>query len=285
MLASALLTLALAVGAGSSPTQHPGSAQLMGLAWSAAGAPAGSALARRLVFSTAPDSSAGAAERYQVLAAYLSRAIGRDIVYEPAGSWPAYQRGLRTGAYDLVVNNSPIVSWLIATQGHEPLVRVSARDRFVVITGHQQPIRDIGELAGRRICAPALPALGTLSLYARFDNPARRPLLVPRDTAADIYETLSAGDCEAAVLPADVYPTLPSTGRSDRTLLTTPAMPGATLTAGRRLLPREKAAITQALLAPPHEERAAGLREFVPANPAEYEGLAALLHPLWGFDS
>ncbi len=277
----ALLTLAAAGTADSFRSEPNAALQLMGIGWASA-----PELSSRFVLATAPDVPADATERYRTLARHLARATGKEIVYQSSRDWPSYQQELRTGGYDLVINSAPIASWLIANRAHEPLVRASAQDRFVLITDNTHAITQVSELAGRRICAPALPAVGTLSVYAHFDNPARRPILVPDHDPGRIYDTLSRGGCEAAVLPRAVYRALQGKRVQDRELLTTTLMPGVTLTAGPRLAPQDKAAIVRALL----EGQEGGLLiegspGFARAHPADYDGLSRLLNPLWGFAS
>lgn len=277
----ALLTLAAAGTADSFRSESNAAVQLMGIGWASA-----PQLSSHFVLATAPDVPADTAERYRLLARQLSRATGKEIVYQSSRDWLSYQQALRTGSYDLVLNSASIASWLIANRAHEPLVRASAQDRFVLIIDTNQAITQVSELAGRRVCAPALPAVGTLSVYAHFDNPARRPILVPDNDPARIYDTLSRGGCEAAVLPRATYHALQGKRTQDRELLTTTVMPGITLTAGPRLTAQDKAAILRALL----EAEEGGLfiespAGFARAHPADYDGLSKLLNPLWGFAS
>ncbi len=269
----AFATLAAAGTADSFRSEPNTAVQLMGIGW--ASAPAASSA---WVLATAPDVPAQTAEQYRTLARYLSRATGKEITYRPSHDWLSYQTQLRADGYDLVLASAPIASWLIAHHAHEPLVRASAHERFVLITDSKRAITEVSELAGRRICAPALPAAATLSVYTHFDNPARRPILVADEDPRRNYDTLRADGCEAAVLPRDAYDALQDKRGQDRELLSVTAMPGMTLTASPRLTVEHKLAIRRALL----EAQAAHLTV---AKPADYDGLSKLLNPLWGFNS
>lgn len=276
----AFATLAAAGTADSFRTEPNVAVQLMGIGW--ASAPVAPS---RLVLATAPDLPAGTAKRYLALARHLSHVTGKEIVYQPSHDWLSYQRHLRTGGYDLVLASAPVASWLIASHAHEPLVRASADDRFVLITDGAQTITEVSDLAGRRICAPALPDVGTLSVYVHFDNPARRPILVADNDPGRIYDTLRAGGCEAAVLPRDAYDVLQGKRHQARELLSTTAMPGMTLTAGPRLTAEQKLAIRRALLDAQETRPIDNPPGFTAAKVRDYDGLSELLNPLWGFNS
>lgn len=246
---------------------------------------------RPWVFALPPGTSTK--RLYAPLIEYLSRMSGNRIIMERPADWRAYQQGMRAGKYDLAFDGAHFASWRITHNRHEPLIRMSTPARFVVVVSQSdRAIAGVPELAGRRLCAPPPPDAGTLSLYRHYDNPARRPLLVPVQEREQAYAKLIAGACEAALLPMHVY--LRTNRLYARAVFRTLDIPGDTFTAGPRLSTEEKAVLTKALLS---AEGQAAIRslyarlgdaetsEVVPATRLDYAGLDAILRSVWGFDS
>lgn len=269
-----------------------GSVYLMGM--QPLGAQVGAAVevfARPWVFALPPGASTKRA--YAPLIDYLSRVSGNRIITEHPADWREYQQGMQSGNYDLAFDGAHFASWRIAHSRHEPLVRMSAPSRFVVVVSQsEQTIAGVPELAGRRLCAPPPPDAGTLSLYRHFDNPARRPLLVPVQEKDQAYARMIAGACEAALLPMPVY--LRINRLYARAVFRTLEMPGDTFTAGPRLTTEEKAVLTNALLSAKGQAAIrslytspgdADVLQVVPATRSHYAGLDAILGNVWGFDS
>ena len=289
---SAMLFGSLPASSLTNHTPAAGSVYLMGM--QPLGAQVGEAVelfARPWVFALPPGPSSERA--YAPLVNYLSRVSGNRIIIEHPADWLAYQRGMRSGDYDLAFDGAHFASWRIVHSGHEPLVRMSASARFVVVVSQRErQIANMPELAGRRLCAPPPPDAGTLSLYRQFDNPARRPLLVPVQKEDQAYAKMIAGACEAALLPMHLY--LRTHRLYARAVFRTLEMPGDTFTAGPRLSTEDKAVLTKALLS---AEGQAAIRslykgagntdvfEVAPASRPDYAGLDAVLRDVWGFDS
>lgn len=246
---------------------------------------------RPWVFAVPPGTSTR--RLYAPLIDYLSRVSGNRIIMEHPADWRAYQQGMRAGKYDLAFDGAHFASWRITHSHHEPLIRMSAAARFVVVVSQSdRTIAGVPELAGRRLCAAPPPDAGTLSLYRHYDNPARRPLLVPVHEKEQAYAKLIAGACEAALLPMHVY--LRTNHLYARDVFRTLEMPGDTFTAGPRLSTEEKAVLTKALLSAEGQAAIRSLYErfgnaetskAVPATRLEYAGLDTILRSVWGFDS
>lgn len=247
--------------------------------------------ARPWVFALPPGTSSK--RSYAPLVDYLSRVSGNRIITEHPADWRAYQHGMQAGKYDLAFDGAHFASWRITHSYHEPLIRLSSPARFVVVVSQsERAVAGVPELAGRRLCAPPPPNAGTLSLYRHYDNPARRPLLVPVHEKEQAYAKMIAGACEAALLPMHVY--LRTNHLYARAVFRTLEMPGDTFTAGPRLSIEDKAVLTNALMS---AEGQAAIRslyaslgdaetlEVVPATRLDYAGLDAILRSVWGFDS
>lgn len=275
--------------------QAPGGVYLMGMQplASSMGA-ANDLLTERLVLAVPPDVAA-TAETYTPLINYLTRVTGKKVVYQRAPDWRDYQKRMRAGEYDLAFDAAHFASWRISHIKHQPLVKVSVPARFVIVArSDNNAVVKLQDLAGRRVCASPPPDEGTLSLYQHFHNPSRRPLLVRTQTPQRAYAMLVAGACEAAVLLASVYQRTDAAADHTRVLLSTRAFPGDTFTAGPRLAPRDKKVLAAALLSPEGQRLITPLCRgignahtvaMVPATPAEYVGVDAILRDVWGFSS
>lgn len=296
VIASAVLLGLLPGSALMNHGQKPaGGIYLMGMQpLSSSMAAADDVLTERLVLALPPD-VVTAAEAYTPFINYLARVTGKKVVYRRASDWLDYQKRMQAGEYDLAFDGAHFASWRISHIKHQPLVKVSAPARFVVVArGGDSPIVTLQDLAGRRVCAPPPPDEGTLSLYQHFGNPSRKPLLVRTQDPRRAYAMMVAGACEAAVLPASAYERTDAAANHTRVLLNTRAFPGDTFTAGPRLTPQDQKALARALLSPEGQALIAPLCRgigdtqpvaTVPATPAEYVGADAILRGVWGFSS
>ncbi|MDX1487596.1 MAG: PhnD/SsuA/transferrin family substrate-binding protein, partial [Acidiferrobacterales bacterium] len=195
---------------------------------------------RPWVFALPPGTSTK--RLYTPLIDYLSEVSKHRIIMEHPADWRAYQQGILAGKYDLAFDGAHFASWRITHSRHVPLVRMSTPVRFVVVVSQRdETITGVPELAGRRLCAPPPPDVGTLSLYRHYHNPARRPFLVAVHEREQAYAKMIAGACEAALLPMHVY--LQTNHLYARAVFRTLEMPGDTFTAGPRLSTEEKAVL------------------------------------------
>ncbi|MFQ5756332.1 MAG: phosphate/phosphite/phosphonate ABC transporter substrate-binding protein [Acidiferrobacterales bacterium] len=228
---------------------------------------------------------------YGAIASYLSRVSGKNIIYRDLGDWRAYAKAVREGRTDLAFDSAHFASWRIAKTRHEPLAKMAAPSAFVVLARYSnKQVRRLDDLVGRRLCARARPNQDTLTVYSRYDNPARQPVLQAMSDSRRIYDTMMAGGCDGAVVPLSVYHKLNPDSRYVRVLFRSDATPGPTLTVSPRLSPAVKAEILHALLSPEGQQIMAplckllGADQVVGAVRKEYAGLDAVLRDTWGFD-
>ncbi len=244
-----------------------------------------------LVFSAAPQQDQQTAiETYGPIAEYLSKVIGKQVVYKHPGNWLSYQMEMKKGSYDLVFDGPHFNDWRATKLQHSILVKFPSEHVFVVIVKKDNSkIADLKQLNGRPVCAMSPPNLGTLTLLSQFDNPVRQPVIINTDGWENIYKGVVADKCVAAVLP------LKNLEKYDRGTFTKiifkgKAMPNQALSAGQRVSREDQAKIVSALITPEASEPTAKLREiyaidgrFVPAAKREYAGLSVWLKDTWGY--
>lgn len=245
------------------------------------------------VFTAPPrETVARGEETYGPIAEYLSKVLGKEIVYKHPDNWLSYQDGMQKGEYDLVFDGPHFVSWRVARRQHEPLVKIPGDFIFVFLARKDNhKVTQLKHLAGRQVCGHAPPNQGTLRLYNQFHNPSRQPQLVPVKGWRNIYKAVIAKKCDGGIVPLKIYKKVDPRGQRAKVLFVTQPAPGQAFTAGPSFTAEDKAKITEALLSPAGQEATKMLRKRFPAKrlvraiKTEYAGVNILLKDTWGFDS
>lgn len=246
-----------------------------------------------MVMSAPPrEDEKSAKEMYEPIAAHLSRAIGKEVVFRYSRDWLSYQTEMKKGSYDIVFDGPHLNGWRAAKLHHNTVAKAPGEHVFVVAAlKHDGRISEVRQLAGRRVCSMNPPNLGALTLLNEFSNPARQPVITHINGWEEIYNGLIDGRCQAAVLP------LKNLQKYDRGAVTKilhrgPVFPNQAFSAGPRVTPEEQAKLTRALTSPEAAAITAKLREayaidggFVPAKKEEYVGMAAMLKDSWGYNN
>lgn len=238
-----------------------------------------------LILSAPPRGTlAEETQNYQPVADFLSRIVGRKVVYEHSGNWLSYSQNMTQGKYDFVFDGPHFNGWRMEKQNHTPLVKLPEDFIFVVVVkAGNTAIQDMKKLAGRRICAHAPPNLGTLTMLNQFDNPSRQPLIVEVQRWDNSYKGLIAGKCVATVLPIKSKEKFDKDKNLTRVVYTSQVLPNQAISAGPRIAPEIQARLKQALLSEDGKAATAKLRsayagkDFVAATREEYAGLGLYL--------
>lgn len=239
-----------------------------------------------LIFSAPPRGSyAEEVSIYEPIVQLLSKVIGKKVEYKYSDNWLSYSKEMTEGRYDIVFDGPAFNGWRIERLSHTPLVRLPEDFIFVVVAkADNDRVKNVKDLAGRRICAHAPPNLGTLTLLSQFDNPARQPVIVETKGWDTAYKALIDGKCVATVLPIknlgknDVGPQ-----RLTKTLYQHKALPNQAFSVGPRIAPELHAKIAKALLSEEGKQATANLRaayagkDFIRTTRQEYADLGELL--------
>lgn len=241
----------------------------------------------QLVFSAPPRGSYPEETAiYEPIVQLLTKVIGKKVDYKYSDNWLSYSKEMTEGEYDIVFDGPAFNGWRIEKLSHTPLVRLPEDFIFVVVTkAGNDRIKQVKDLAGRKICAHAPPNLGTLTLLSQFDNPARQPVIIETKGWDTAYKALIAGKCVATVLPIkNLTKNDAGAQRLTKTVYQHKAMPNQAFSVGPRIAPDLHAKIAQALLSEEGKQATAKLRaayaskDFVPANRQEYADLGELLN-------
>ena len=243
-----------------------------------------------LVFTAPPrETPEQGKEIYQPVADYLSKVIGKKIVYMHPGTWGVYRTEMLKGSYDLIFDGPHFNSYRMEKLNHNILVKIPERHEFAVIVRKEQKFSALSQMAGYTFCTHAPPNLGTLVLLSQFDNPARQPVIVNTKGWENIYDGVVSGKCVGGVLPVANLKKYDRSGVT-RMVFKTQAMPNQAFSAGPRISPEDQAKIATALTSPDAAGPTAKLRSayrvgdsFALANNQEYRGLAEYLRNEWGY--
>ena len=169
-----------------------------------------------LVFSAPPRESAKVGmEIYGPVADYLSKVIGKKVVYKYPGTWGVYRTKMLEGSYDIIFDGPHFNSYRMEKLSHNILVKIPEPDEFAVIVRKDQAgIKNIQQMAGYTFCTHAPPNLGTLVLLSQFDNPARQPMIINTKGWDHIYQGVISGKCAGGVMPVALLRQYDRTGET-----------------------------------------------------------------------
>lgn len=245
-------------------------------------------------FSAPPDLAPGESRSlYQPLMDLLNRETGETFVYVHPESWFGYQRGVRAGRFQLVLDDAHLASWRLNALQHVPLVRAREQVTFVAVAMKNGRVYSKADLVGRAVCAKAPPDLGTLGFLAGFDGLFQVPRIAATADPLDRVQNLLVGRCAGAVLARHRFTgsrEIRSVAGQLKIITETDAYPGVTLTAGPGVPDALRRAIRSILLSRAGGEATRALRahiangsNFIEADPGDYDGLNAMLEGYPGF--
>lgn len=243
------------------------------------------------VFAFPPrENGADANQVYGPIAAFLTKVTGKQFVLYPSRNWVSYQTDMQLNKYDLVFDGPQFIGWRIAKLHHTPLARLDGSLVFAVAVRNSvhARVRTVQDLAGHRICGMSPPNLATLSMLQQFDNPSRVPYVVRYRSFKEVYDNAVSGHCDGVAIQAPLLKKFDTKHDFD-VLFTSKPLPNQGFTAGPRIPAEMQLKIKQALLSPEGQEATAKLRAtfgnspLIATNPAEYDGLGALLKDTVGF--
>lgn len=251
------------------------------------------AMAQDFVFTAPPRDVGGGDENavYGPIAAYLSAATGKKIVYEHSDNWLTYQDNMRKGKYDLVFDGPHFLSWRMLKLQHEPVAKLPGKLIFVVVAKKENDkAQALKDLSGRTVCGMAPPNLATLTLYSQFNNAARQPMIIPAKSFKEAYGMMTSGKCVAAAMGKGFYKNLEK-GEA-KILWESTGVPNQAFSAGPRFSEQDRAKITAALTSPEARIKLAKFFEIFSkekdlevAKRDEFVGISALLKDVYGFDA
>lgn len=245
----------------------------------------------RIVFATAPTHSEEETRRlYTPLMRYLSETTGKEFILETARNFIEYSTHMRNGDYDMIFDGPHLVGWRMDNLDHTPIVRFPGTIRIVVVAKETTPINSMKELerGQARVCAFTSPNMLTMAFLSYFPNPVRQPRMLRVQGFKGLVECLRSGRGDVAVLRDKLWNKVDQTGLK---LVAAPSVgyPERTFSVSSKLSTQLRKQIQEAMLSEEGINVSRPIRErfkkktLIAAKPIEYQGLAELLTPVWGF--
>lgn len=223
---------------------------------------------------------------YGKFANYLSKNLGLPVELITSSSYLAYWETMRKGAgYDLVLDNAPMVDFLVQRQGYTVLAKINGVVSISLVTRNNATLLEPSELVGKPVAAIASPNLSALVLFQMFSNPLRQPDFKYANNAREAVDMLLKGRVEAALIPTPIaiqYDQLNVVSTSSQlphlAVIAAPSVPADLQTKIRQaLLAADKTLEGRAML------KTLNTTGFEPANNATYAGYADLLKGSYGY--
>lgn len=236
---------------------------------------------------TAPPREAAAvgARNYGPLAEYLSKVLGEKVVYKHPGSWPRYQRDMRSDKYDIVFDGPHFMSWRMKKRGHTPVVRLPGKLSFVLLAkADDSDIKELNDLVNKKVCAISPPNLSTLTILAQFGD-VEPVLKFVAGGMGSVFYAFKKDECRAAVIREKFYKTKLSDDdrASTKVIFSSEPVPNQGITVSSRVSEVSREKITVALIgenpgtAQILKRFAPGEDTMIPVNPGDYEPYYKLL--------
>lgn len=230
-------------------------------------------------------------EVYGPVAAELSRAIERVVVFRTALSFEKYFQNLKAQTYDVVL--IPALYYVPAVDefGYLPLARVSEPLKGVIVVPDQSAIRSVGDLKGKVIATPPnyapIVILGKQALRERGLIDGQNVTYKETKTAEICMQQVLVGTTQACLAASFTVAILQqSTGIALRTVLETTSLPSYLIAVHKRMPAYERVRIQAAILG--WKDTPAGkvvlkslnTQGFIAATDADYEPVRAFVHTL-----
>jgi len=187
-------------------------------------------------------------EMYQPIADYLSQSTGQKFIYRHPTDWASYSRSIQNNEYDLVFDGPHFVSWRIKYAQHNVLAKLPQLHVWRIITrSDAKNINNLGDLVGKKICAPKSPNFGMLTMMSHYSNPAKEPIHVITKGWRDGFDSVVLGKCAAAVIPKTNHKKFDPLFEKTRAIHTHLPYPNQAFTVSPSVSPRLQSEITQRL--------------------------------------
>lgn len=246
--------------------------------------------AQDLILTSPPrEKPADGLKQYGPLAAYLTKLLGRKVVYVHPGNWLTYQRDMREDKYDIIFDGPHFISWRMLHLGHEVLVRLPGTLEFYLLAKKSDDKHNsVDDMVAQEFCGINPPNLATLSILAAFPNPVRQPVIKGiRGGAATVFKAFMDGQCPAAVVRSEYYKKVIKEDERAKLkiIYASKPYPDQAISVSKRVTAREQSLMVQALTmgdgvkaTQPIVKRFGGkATHFIPAKHDDYVGINTLL--------
>lgn len=208
--------------------------------------------AAELIFTAPPrEKPAAGAKIYGPIAQHLGQIMKTKVTYKHPGNWLNYQREMRDGKYDIVFDGPHFASWRMAHVGHDMVAKLPGKLIFFLVKKKgDKSINTINDLIGKRICGISMPNLSTLSVLNAYPNPVRQPVIIGvKGGMKGVAKSYKKNRCSAYVFRDKFFMKKlpPEIRNSLQIIYKSKPLPNQVISAGQRVTPAQKKAITHSL--------------------------------------
>lgn len=242
-----------------------------------------------LILSAPPREKPDVGESYYgPIAKRLSEIIGERVVYKHPKTWHNYTHSMRTGKYDIVFDGPHFAAWRMNNVHHIPVARLPGHLGFILMAKKDDTkVNTINDLVAKRICGLASPNLGTMVVFAIFDNPVIQPeIVIVKGGMKTVMKKFLSGECKYAVVRDTVYNNLPAEVKKGiKVIVHSNPLPNQTITVTDKLDAAKRVKIADFILSNEGALTASNLlnrfskkkKFFIPVSVSEYSQLDNLL--------
>lgn len=205
-----------------------------------------------IIFTAPPREKPAAGQAvYGPVAQHLSQVMKTKVVYKHPGNWLNYQREMRDGKYDIIFDGPHFASWRMGHIGHDMIAKLPGKLIFYLAKEKaNKKINTLKDLIGKRICGISMPNLSTLSILAAYPNPVRQPVIIGvRGGMKGVVKALKKNRCDAYVFRDKFYlkKLAPELRNTLQIIHTSRPLPNQVISAGQRVTPAQKKAMSHSL--------------------------------------
>jgi len=242
-----------------------------------------------LLLSAPPREKPDVGESYYApIAKRLSEVLGEPVVYRHPETWHNYARSMREGKYDIVFDGPHFAAWRMNNVNHTPVARLPGELGFVIMAkSDNKKVNSVNDLVAKKICGLASPNLGTMVVFAIFDNPVIQPeIVIVSGGMKAVMKKFLNGECEYAVVRDTIFNALPDKTKKDiKIIVHSKPLPNQTITVSKKLDAGKRDKISNFILSNDGALSASNLlnrfskkkKYFVRAEVSEYTNLEGLL--------
>ena len=224
------------------------------------------------------------------LCQYLAAAVKRPCRVATRPTFFAYWEAMRKGGeFNLILDDAHFTDYRVQKMGYTVIAKFPYTVTYSLAIPRDSKLDDPAGLIGRRIATLGIPSMGAAQLNGLFPRPAKQPIPVEVNTAAEGLALLRDGKVAAAFLPTPQVREEITRGAAFRVLLSTEPIPHLGLSLAPELPSELRQALREALLnAHKHDAGRAvltplGIERFDAANATVYRGQARVLQEFWGY--
>jgi phosphonate transport system substrate-binding protein len=225
------------------------------------------------------------------MAAALTQALGRPVVFRTSSTFERYYDQVTAGAMDLTLLHAFYYAVAVDQYGYLPLARMTEPFKGLLVVPEQSPVRTLADLRGQTIATPPdhLPTVHLIRRAMRdqhFD-PSKDFTMRSFRSVESCLQQLVIGEAAGCVCPPFALPGAEARLKVRfRTIVESASIPNLTFVVHPRVAAAERVRLRDAILQWSDSKvgqeliRSIGTSGFVTARDSDYAGVRRLLKDL-----